>query len=488
MEILIKNKYRLPALIVFASSLLFLLLGSRELWTHEARWGLICQEMLKTGDYLHPYLHGEPYYDKPLPSYWIMILTAKLFGILNEWTLRLPGALLGFFSILALYGLGKKLFNPETGLLAAWILATTPLYVSWARIASADIMNAAGILITLYWYFSKREDNGLFSYTVFFLLMSLTSLTKGLTGVVIPCLFIFPDLIRENRWKKHLNLKILLATLPAILVYISPFILSQLLGGSSYNENGLVQVFRENVQRFFNPFDHKGNPLTYFQYLPLYFFPWIIPFLPAVYFTCKNWKNLSVNSRWTALAFGLVFLFLSVSGSRRSYYLLPLIPLCSLWMADFCLNYAGEKFRKACFRLLCASGGLMLTFVLFIQPLKEKIGGVRPFIHSLQREINNSRDYHYVIFRALPKTGFYIESGSHITWIRDAKKISRLSSLFSEGKTIILTSKKHEKEVDAVIKNFAFSKKRQETSISWLKKLIRESKDTVVAYLPEKTN
>lgn len=485
MELLLKSRYRVPVFIVFAFVIVFILLGSRELWTHEARWGLICQEMLKTGDYLHPYLHGEPYYDKPIPSYWIMIGTAKIFGVLNEWTLRIPGAILGFFSILALYGLGKKLFNAETGLLAGWILATTPLYISWARIASADIMNAAGIIFALYWYFLKKEDNGLYSYTVFFILMALTCLTKGLTGVVIPCLFIFPDLILQGQWKKHINLKIVIATIPALLVYIFPFFLSQFFSDTSYNENGLVQVFRENVQRFFNPFDHKGNPLTYFQYLPLYFFPWIIPFLPAVYLTIKTWKTQSPNSRWTALAFGLVFLFLSLSGSRRSYYLLPLIPLAALWVADYCLNYAGAKFRKNCFILLLITGIISLLFTLIFQPLKEKLGGVRPFIHSLQTEIKNAQEYRYVIFRALPKTGFYLESMTPIIWFRDKRDIEKLSVLFSEGKTIILTSKKHESEVDVLLKTPSFKKKKQEIAIAWLKKFFKKNKDAVIAYIPE---
>lgn len=485
MELLLKFRYRLPALFFFTFIIIFILLGSRELWTHEARWGLVCQEMLKTGDYLHPYLHGESYYDKPLPSYWIMIMTAKLFGTLNEWTLRFPGAILGFLSILALYGLGKKLFNEETGLLAGWILATSPMYISWSRIASADIMNAAGIIFTLYWYFKKRDDKSLSSYTVFFILMALTSLTKGLTGVVIPALFIFPDLIQENRWKKHLNLKIVIATLPALLLYIFPFFLSQYFSGASYNENGLTQVFQENVQRFFNPFDHKGTPLTYFQYLPLYFFPWIILFVPAVYLTIKKWNTQKQNSRWTALAFGIVFLFLTVSGSRRSYYLLPLVPICSLWVADFCLNDAGQKFKKACFTLLIITGICSLLFGLFVQPLKEKIGGVRPFIHSLQKELINSEECNYVIFRALPKTGFYLGSNVPITWLRDTKEIKKLPELFSKGKTVILTAKKHETEVDALLKSHSFSKRRQSVSIQWLKKFISENKDSVVAYIPE---
>jgi 4-amino-4-deoxy-L-arabinose transferase-like glycosyltransferase len=36
--------------------------------------------MLQTGDYFDPYLKGMPYYDKPLPSYWLITATAHLMG------------------------------------------------------------------------------------------------------------------------------------------------------------------------------------------------------------------------------------------------------------------------------------------------------------------------------------------------------------------------------------------------------------------------
>src|SRR5438093_12551361 len=55
-------------------------LGTAELWTQEGRWAAICTHMIDSGDYGHPYLLGEPYYDKPLLSYWLMIGAAPIPG------------------------------------------------------------------------------------------------------------------------------------------------------------------------------------------------------------------------------------------------------------------------------------------------------------------------------------------------------------------------------------------------------------------------
>ncbi|MEE8114109.1 MAG: hypothetical protein V3T23_07110, partial [Nitrososphaerales archaeon] len=66
--------------------MIFSLLGNRELWTLEGRWAAICMEMLLRSDYLHPYLLGKPYYDKPLLSYWMILLFSHATGGLNEWS------------------------------------------------------------------------------------------------------------------------------------------------------------------------------------------------------------------------------------------------------------------------------------------------------------------------------------------------------------------------------------------------------------------
>ena len=82
-------------LLAISAVVLFVKLGAAELWTHEGRWAAVCSHMMRSGDYLHPYLYGAAYYDKPVLSYWLMIGAARLFGRLSETALRLPSALAG---------------------------------------------------------------------------------------------------------------------------------------------------------------------------------------------------------------------------------------------------------------------------------------------------------------------------------------------------------------------------------------------------------
>ena len=57
------------------------------------RWAEVAREMLITGDVFHPTINGEPYVDKPLGGYWLILLTASITGSLNQWAVRLPSAL-----------------------------------------------------------------------------------------------------------------------------------------------------------------------------------------------------------------------------------------------------------------------------------------------------------------------------------------------------------------------------------------------------------
>ena len=335
--ILIKrwNSEQKALLVLLAVSALLLLLGlgSRELWGPETRWANIALQMLQSGDYLDPYLKGSPYYDKPLPSYWLITASAGLMGGLGHWSLRLSSVIAAWLSVWLVYLLGEQLFRKGTGLIAGWMLATTFYFIFWARVATADILTLFGLLAAVWWYWRGPDDTRLSRYCVFFLLLSLTSLLKGLIGFILPGLVLLPHLLSEQRWKRHLNGRLLLALVIAGAVYMLPFALSRLYGAPTYGESGLGLVLRENVVRFFNPFDHMGPIYTYLIYLPAYTLPWAPFWMIGLWVALRQWRQIEPNTRWLVWGLGLLFVFFTASGSRRSYYVLPLVPLAQLLAA-----------------------------------------------------------------------------------------------------------------------------------------------------------
>lgn len=378
------------ALLLGVSALLLVLgLGGREVWGPEVRWADIVLQMLQSHDYLDPYLRGEPYYDKPLLSYWLIAAPASLFG-LNHWTLRASSVLAGLGCIWLVWWLGERLLRKGTGVLAGWLLATTFYFLFWARVATADVLTVFGVLAAVAWYWRGPDDTRFARYLGFCLILSLTSLCKGLIGFVLPVLVLLPHLFSAGRWRRHLNLRLAAALLVAGSVYATPFLLSHLYGQPSYGESGLALVFRENVVRFFQPFDHQGPIYSYLQYLPIYTLPWAPLWIAGVCFAVRRWRTLEPNARWLVWALALLFLFFTASGSRRSYYVLPLVPFAQLlaawWVVERRRDRGLAGFGRAWPRALGMAAVLMLVVLGVAYPWSNGGGGVMGFAADVHRQ------------------------------------------------------------------------------------------------------
>ena len=75
--------------------------------------------------------------DKPPLGFWIQALSVSIFGF-HGWALILPQALAGALSTLMLYHLVKRVFGVNAGILAALILAITPISVATDRSNTPD--------------------------------------------------------------------------------------------------------------------------------------------------------------------------------------------------------------------------------------------------------------------------------------------------------------------------------------------------------------
>ncbi|HEY1268651.1 MAG TPA: glycosyltransferase family 39 protein, partial [Candidatus Binatia bacterium] len=116
------------------------LLGGRALWSPvEGRYAEIAREMTVSGDYVSPRLNGVKYFEKPPLFYWLEASSIKLAGV-SETALRFWPALFAVLGCLAVYAAGRELFDARTGLLAAVMLATSPLYYALGRIVAVDMV------------------------------------------------------------------------------------------------------------------------------------------------------------------------------------------------------------------------------------------------------------------------------------------------------------------------------------------------------------
>ena len=125
------------------------------------------------------------------------------------------------------------------------------------------------------------------------------------------------------------SLPSLIAIPLAALVYLAPFLLSVVTTGST---EGLEMVYRENIRRFFDPVNHRGPIYLYGYVIFLLLAPWSL-LLPAALAQAHGSADKQSRGRAFALAyFWGTFLFFTLSSSRRSYYLLPILPAAAFLM------------------------------------------------------------------------------------------------------------------------------------------------------------
>ena len=67
-------------------------LGSIAIKGEEGRRILPAIAMLQTGNYIVPEVGGNPYFRKPPLVNWLVAASFRIFGVRNEWTARLPSA------------------------------------------------------------------------------------------------------------------------------------------------------------------------------------------------------------------------------------------------------------------------------------------------------------------------------------------------------------------------------------------------------------
>jgi len=383
--------------------LYFARLGDRALWSSEERWAEIAREMILTSNYFWPTINGHVYYDKPLLSYWFVVGAAYLTGAMNEAAARIPSAVAGLLGVAILIALARRLYDLRTGALAGFILATSYSYVFFSRHASADVETVAGELAVLALFIRYGADGGGPWVIAMWLIMAVTSLTKGLLGFALPLVVIgaysslahgwselfgrlssgiFADRIRwlvaRNRW--FFNWYTPPAVALALIFYCLPFEISQ----ARMNSNaGLNMVMRENVVRFLRPFDHRGPIYLYSYVIFALMAPWSV-FIPAALVHAHGRRTdarpISGSDRFVRSFFWATFAFFTLSGSRRSYYLLPILPAAAILVARLFTDQEDEM--PAVTRRLMRVGYAMIAMAAMIGliallPASMRPGGLR---------------------------------------------------------------------------------------------------------------
>lgn len=335
-----KSLPHLFILLVLLIPLFFLGIGNHGLWTpDEPRVAEIGREMSISGNWAVPTLNRESFLEKPPLHFWLIAGTFSLSGQVSELLARLPSALAGLGGALITFFLAGRVFGRRTGLLSAFILATSGEYLKASHRCLIDptltlfLTTAMALFLAACLAGSPRKSAILFPLG--YVCLSLAFLAKGFIGLAIPAAGLILFLLLEGNLKMLLKMKIWLGAI-LFLLLVSPWLVGlwQKAGREGLNTFFVIN----NWLRFFGggPTSHR-QPFYYYMWnLPLAFLPWsllLVPFLLGAQAPPPLCARERSARRFLVSWFLGGFLLLSIASTKRNIYLLPLFPPLSILTA-----------------------------------------------------------------------------------------------------------------------------------------------------------
>ena len=161
----------------------------------EGLYAAVTETMVRTGEYVHLTLHGQPYFNKPPMFFWLQAISAKFLGW-SEVALRLPSALLSFGTVVATYWLGRTLFSATAGFWAALVAITSYASLWFGQMAIIDpvltFFMTVGILGLVRAYFQEGTS---WWYVIGFAALAFGAMVKNLHAFALPVLLFLAILL-----------------------------------------------------------------------------------------------------------------------------------------------------------------------------------------------------------------------------------------------------------------------------------------------------
>jgi 4-amino-4-deoxy-L-arabinose transferase-like glycosyltransferase len=201
-EDLVNSRLRAVAVVVLIWAAIYLpALGSIAIKGEEGRRILPAVRMLETGDYIVPQVGSNPYYRKPPLVNWLVAASFKLFGVRNEWTARLPSALLALAVAAAFVTVARATLGARGSIIAAMIWLTNIGVIEKGRLIEIEALyvSLCGLAIILWLSFFLQKKSPWLTWLPASVFLGLGLLAKGpahllfFYGIVIAVLACWKD-------------------------------------------------------------------------------------------------------------------------------------------------------------------------------------------------------------------------------------------------------------------------------------------------------
>lgn len=338
---------------------------------HEVIVAQIAKQSIETGEWIIPHYLDTPFLVKPPLSPWLVGLTSQLgewlglrrdIGPVTDTTARLPSVMAVLLTVLVVHRLGRSMFDARTGLIAAFVFACSLGALLFAFNATAEA------LLTLFctwafaefWYAMHASTAGgrRVHLLLFYLAFGLAMLAKG----PMPLMLVGPAIALW--WWLHRPLEALAESGPGgigasarlgftdawprlrqaltglglwwgVPIFLAIFVPWMILVGRQIPDAWQLWNYEylDRLQGHY-PGSKSGR---YYYYIPIVFglaVPWALSLpeaLAAPFLRKYRAERRPLLFLWFWVIVGVIMT--SFMTFKKSYYILPVLPACSLLLA-----------------------------------------------------------------------------------------------------------------------------------------------------------
>ena len=356
----------LTALVVLGAGI-----GLRDPWpSDEPRYALVAKQMIASGDWLFPHRGGELYSDKPPMLMWIQ---AAIYQLVGNWRIAflLPSLLAGLATLALTWDMGRRLWNPRVGLIAAVAMLATFQFVYQVKRAQIDPLVMMFITLGnwgLLMHFLRGPNWR--AYWLGCFAAGLGVITKGV-GVLALLMIVPYVLARVWRWEGVVQTRGSawrwsgggLAFLAAIALWFVPMVLvAHLRANPEYDAYVNDILFRQTAKRYASSYGGHQQPFWYFlPVLFLHFFPMSLAYASAAR---DWWRGLKAHDARLLLLLGwcaLVLIFFSLAHGKREVYIMPVLPMLALALGPTLERIAGTRWLRFSAFAIAVIAGITIT-------------------------------------------------------------------------------------------------------------------------------
>jgi hypothetical protein len=223
-----EDRVQVGLVFLLSAIVLTINVGQAPLLLEEPRRALVALEMLLSGNFWVPTIHGELYLNKPPFFNWLIALGFQIFGQ-YEWVPRLITVASFLLIAWIMYRISREYLNERISLLAACLfLVSSDILFYFSFLGEIDLFFSLISFLSIILIFHFGEKNKFWSLFLWvYFLSAIGFLTKGLPSLLFPFFSLLGYFVWRNNFKKLFSIQHILG----ILVFIG------IVGGYFYKYN-----------------------------------------------------------------------------------------------------------------------------------------------------------------------------------------------------------------------------------------------------------